>query len=163
MEPAGFKTPLAICRTFTGCGDVPSPQPLKLHWIARYLAFPYLCGGRDCKGIDCWGLLMLVYREQYGIELTDIPGIPMDKPLLLASAIAKERAKHWTEIPKPVDGVSVAMSQRNVLHHVGIYAAADGGKIIHCHSKGVVADTFRGLQLKGFLVFKFYLHNLWPT
>jgi hypothetical protein len=106
---------------------------------------------------------MLVYREQYGIELTDIPGIPIDQPLRLASAITKERAEHWREITKPIDGALVAMSQRTVLHHIGIYATADGGKIIHCHSQGVVADTVRRLQLKGFLVFKFYLHNLWPT
>jgi cell wall-associated NlpC family hydrolase len=134
----------------------------KLHWIYKYLSIPWVAGGRDWQGVDCWGLLRLVYKEEFGIELPEIPGLPAK---LLNEIVEQEKKTSWTEISKPIDGCGVAMSKKTILHHVGIYAAADGGKVIHCWSgnNSVHAETFRRLWLKGFLVMKFYRHNLWPT
>lgn len=35
----------------------------------RFVGIPYLDKGRGIVGLDCWGLLHLVYREVRGIEL----------------------------------------------------------------------------------------------
>ncbi len=64
----------------------------------------------------------------------------------------------------PFDGAAVAMSQKMAIHHVGLYTTADGGRIVHCQDKAnVIADTIRGLKLKGFRTIKFYRHITWPT
>lgn len=147
------------------CGDVSSPRPAKLHWVHRYLALPYVPGGRSSAGVDCWGLLRLVYAVEFGIALPTLPGICAENVLALTTTLEEEKLRSWTEVPQPFDGCAVGMSQRTQLHHVGIYAAADGGKVIHCWSGNncVHAETFRQLWLKGFLVIKFYRHKLWST
>ncbi|MGN6549766.1 MAG: NlpC/P60 family protein [Pararhizobium sp.] len=35
----------------------------------RYVGLPWLDRGRTCDGVDCWGLLRLVYAGELGIEL----------------------------------------------------------------------------------------------
>lgn len=37
--------------------------------FASYLAIPWLEKGRSREGLDCWGLVWLLYRDCFGIEL----------------------------------------------------------------------------------------------
>ena len=39
--------------------------------VTRYLSIPYLHGGRDRNGIDCYGLVRLFYSENFGIACPD--------------------------------------------------------------------------------------------
>lgn len=41
----------------------------RLHWSSQYVGLPFAEGGRSRKGVDCWGLLHLIFRDQYGIEV----------------------------------------------------------------------------------------------
>ena len=38
-------------------------------WWNRYIGTPFKAFGRTMEGCDCWGLLRIVYREAFGIEL----------------------------------------------------------------------------------------------
>ena len=136
-----------------------------MHWMTPYIGLPYLTGGRNKKGLDCWGLMRLIYKEEKGIELPEYPGISAEEAIIKGKVIARDTANDWIPIEKPEDGCGVAMSQKHVYHHVGVWADADGGKVVHCWegTKFVVADTRRNLYLKGFLKIAFFRHKEWPT
>lgn len=43
-------------------------------WAAQYVGIPYVPGGRDRAGIDCWGLYSLIMHEQFGMALPPYEG-----------------------------------------------------------------------------------------
>ena len=48
-----------------------SPVHFKLEdaWATKYVGVPYVPGGRTIKGFDCWGLIHLIWSNEYGTEL----------------------------------------------------------------------------------------------
>jgi len=133
-----------------------------MHWATKYIGLPYEISGRTVGGVDCWGLICLVYENEFGITLPFIPGIPACEVSALCAAIEKEVEQDWVKVEKPFDACAVTMSQGEVMHHVGLWIGADGGKVIHCWGRHkVIADTPKGIKLKGIRHMKFYRHREW--
>lgn len=40
-------------------------------WCAQFIDLPFTEGGRDRRGLDCWGLVRLVYAERFGAMLPE--------------------------------------------------------------------------------------------
>lgn len=126
------------------------------HWTTRYIGIPYKPGGRDRDGLDCWGLVRLVYQEEFGILLPSVQG-DMSRETLRGCK------QGWVEIIAPAEFCGIEMTQRTVGHHAGVWTEADGGKIIHCwEGHSVAADTLRTLRFKGFRVIKFVRYGIHP-
>ncbi len=133
------------------------------HWACKYIGLPCSLGARGPTQVDCWGLLCLVYANEYRIELPRFPGIALC-PIGTISATLREAAQSdWSVSSVPFDGAAVGMSIQKALHHVGVFTEADGGKIIHAwERRNVVADTVAGLRQKGFRTITFFKHKSWP-
>lgn len=129
-----------------------------MHWATNYIGIPYKAGGRERKeGLDCWGLVRLVYRECLGLDLPVHPGVVKDGHLVVPREISEQCLDNWDQIEKPFELCGVGMSQKaHYIHHAGVWTNADGGKIIHCwDGRPVVADTLRNLGIKGLRVIKY--------
>jgi len=93
-------------------------------WTDAYVGLNFLPDGRTREGLDCWGIVQLVYREQKGIELPAYSGIytmdTAEKLREVAEVMERESVK-WSQVEKPQDFdiVRLKISGR-LAFHVGL-------------------------------------------
>jgi len=70
------------------------------HPISDYLAIPYKWDGRDFDGVDCYGLIVLWFKDQLGIDLFDMQGVCSGYQQAAARAILQDNTEaEWVRIP----------------------------------------------------------------
>lgn len=85
-----------------------------------YIGLPYKLGGCDRGGLDCYGLVCLVYAEQLGIDLPRYICVD-DDPESLADLLDTEKGKlGWVEVEKPAQFDVVNLRVNGYNSHVGI-------------------------------------------
>lgn len=104
-------------------------------WIAQYVGIPYRALGRDRDGCDCWGLLALIYREQFG---RDLPDYAMQRwsdgaDERVVGHGAQEYASQFVPVPLGEEalGDGVLLRMRGHPLHVGLVLAP--GWMLHTH------------------------------
>jgi hypothetical protein len=100
-----------------------------LSWLNRYIGSPYVYGGRTIDGMDCYGLLVLIFKERYSIDLPDWFGDEIDlkgRSGQIADVVCSGR---WTEMEDPDDGDIAVCFRTKLAFHIGLYFA---GGVIHC-------------------------------
>lgn len=119
-------------------------------WVLKYIGIPFVTNGRTINGCDCYGLVRLVLRNEYEIELPELSDNYSDalnlketeqlftknRPLLLAN-----------RLQKPQESAVVLINEHGVTSHIGI--CAGGGYILHTGIKtGSVCqrETHPGLR-----------------
>jgi cell wall-associated NlpC family hydrolase len=98
------------------------------HWSTKYLGIPWVSGGRTDQGLDCWGLLCTVFKNERGVEVNPHASMCIEQPFSMRLAL-QETSGPWTVVdtPEPFDGV--AIGRNGSYHHVGIYIGDDS--ILH--------------------------------
>lgn len=107
------------------------------HFASRYIGIPWKKFGRSTAGFDCWGLVIHVLREHYGIEMDDAvaDGLKTTERVRAFINYEKTSMADWDLVDYPEDGDIVVMGNRNsVPTHCGIYIHVDGmgGGVLHC-------------------------------
>lgn len=104
-----------------------SCEPSLPDWAAEYVGLPFETGGRDRAGLDCYGLLALVLREQFGQIIPAHDSISFDAGYDRAAlaAFMETNRTDWIEIPagdeQPGDGILMRMMGHPI--HVAVVVA----------------------------------------
>jgi len=89
----------------------------------NYVGIPYQAGGRDHGGIDCWGLVRLVYSERLGIDLPTYDGIFAGKEdAHSAGAVMATESRKWQQVQewRPFDVLLLRVGAA-IPTHVAVY------------------------------------------
>jgi cell wall-associated NlpC family hydrolase len=112
---------------------------MSLHWSAEFVGLPWRERGRDRTGVDCWGLLFLIYASR-GVEVQSYADdyVSVDERERVA-AIATQAASEseWLQINPGEEREFDALlfKRAGLATHVGIVVAP--GKMLHIRNGGM--------------------------
>ncbi len=123
-------------------------------WWLAYLGHDYLFRGRTLAGgIDCWGLVVVVLQDVFGIAVDDFGAMYAgDNGRHAARAVIAAERQGWREVEWE-EGAVALLREGGAPSHVGI-CTATRGVILHAHhSCGVdMLDIERSIYWKDRLV-----------
>jgi len=89
-------------------------------WSNKYLGIPYLHHGRDETGIDCWGLVRLVYKQEYQVDLPSFVESYLEDDRIRSEELIAQYREGWEELDAPQEGCVVVLRVMGHLSHVGV-------------------------------------------
>jgi sulfur carrier protein ThiS len=91
------------------------------NWWNDYITIPYKKMGRDIDGLDCWGLVRLIYKDQFNIDLPSYANEynADDNHNTLAELIAISK-ENWSKTEHPMIGDVLLLRAEGSLSHVGV-------------------------------------------
>ncbi|MBG95136.1 MAG: hypothetical protein CL793_07780 [Chloroflexi bacterium] len=110
-------------------------------WESSYIGIPYQNRGRDREGIDCYGLVVLVFREVFGVRLTSFDDFDIESPDI-HQVWDDSRRSEWVRVAdedvRPGDVVDAILMR---IPHCGI--VVDTNRMIHSRvGVGVLIENF---------------------
>lgn len=125
------------------------------HWVDEYLGKPWE------REYDCYAHVAEVQREVFAYEE---PSLLEDIPEVCDYAGAVEFTKNneqwqalWKEVEAPLEGDIVVFTKGSQSFHIGVWAAVDGGGVLHCvQGHGVIFTPRRSFRRLGLTSAKYY-------
>ena len=107
----------------------------------QYIGIPFEDQGRTVEGADCWGLMQIMYRDLFEIELPEYYISAYDTEDVIDMMESESSGEQWEKVSKPEFGDIVLMSLhprfRDHINHVGFYVGR--GRFVHTMKKtGVI-------------------------
>lgn len=95
-----------------------------MKWYGDYVGIPFKTLGRDKLGCDCYGLVQIVMREHYEIELPDLLGYQDALDHESVSKVIDENTPLLSgeKVKEPREGLVVVLSSSSdgLSSHVGV-------------------------------------------
>lgn len=110
--------------------------------LEKYLEIPYKHMGRDESGIDCWGLILMFYKDVYRVKLWDIEeSYDIDWSFKNKNHFIENYHKEWiiSGTPKKFD-VVLFKTKGKIVNHGGIYLGE--GKFLHASKASIGITRF---------------------
>lgn len=103
--------------------------------IDKFIGIPFKDGGRDLRGCDCWGLVMLYYREVLKYDLPEYGIQALDFAKISEKMNAERVSDRWRTLDNPVPNCIALMRLGNSkdINHAAIYL--EGGKLLQAYDK----------------------------
>jgi cell wall-associated NlpC family hydrolase len=120
-----------------------------MYWTDNYIDLPFKMDGRDHDGVDCWGLVRLVYLHK-GVNLPTYSGVFTSTSISalknVSRAMALESAR-WRKVETPQDGDVVLLNGSGRPFHCGIVCGRTD--MLHIE-EGInsCVESFTGLKWK---------------
>jgi len=104
--------------------------------VDKYLGIPYEHQGRTMKGLDCYGLAILVYKD-LGYDLFDIGSYDKNWAFKGRNHMLMNYHRQWEKMkgPKATFDAILFVSGKGVTNHGGL--VLDDVNFIHCCKQGV--------------------------
>ena len=122
-----------------------------MSWWTKYLGIPFKHGGSDFSGVDCGGLVLLVMREEKGVnimhEAQNMPFTAKNKHC----AISYHIGQYFEQVNEPKEMDVFILLRRGAWNHAGLLLPDN--KFIHaCEGDQVRVEQrqFSKTELQGF-------------
>lgn len=97
-------------------------------WADKYRGIPFVENGYTREGLNCWGLCVLVYKEQLDIDLPHYSFGAFDRKSVIR-AMHEGRAEYISVLhdPQPFDLVLMSPIGHSAVWHIGVMVSR-----LHC-------------------------------
>jgi cell wall-associated NlpC family hydrolase len=120
-------------------------------WVKNYIGIPFASNGRTTEGCDCYGLVRLALRNEYGVELPELSDDYTDALNIAQTArLFAERLPVLAaeKITGPQERAVVVITEHGRPCHIGLVAG--GGYLLHTTVKtGSVCQRSTHPDLQG--------------
>ena len=102
----------------------------------EYVGIPWLKGGYDKSGADCWGLTILILRDVHGVIVNEFVGSKAcgDELSCIIDGETQSDRWHQTDTPRPGDVVVMYHKTTGRPSHVGLFTG--DGNVLHSPDEG---------------------------
>lgn len=103
-----------------------------LHFTHKYIGTKFKNRGRTKEGVDCWGLVRLIYGEQFAIELPSYDDeYDSSHNISATREVIETHAKEWLQIEpgQEHEGDVIILRLSGYPTHVGL--VVENGKMLH--------------------------------
>lgn len=89
-------------------------------WSNNYIGIPFKYKGRDENGLDCWGLVRLIYKNEYNISLPSFSEEYADSDIDRIQELIAQYKEGWESVDSPTEGTVVLLKVMGAESHVGV-------------------------------------------
>lgn len=101
-----------------------------------------------------------IERQHFGREVSPVPVDEDDTRAVIAALAHHEEHRRWRLAVIPSDGDIVFLASGRRPTHVGVWAAADGGGVVHCQRQiGAVFSAPLSLVALGWRIDSIYTYR----
>lgn len=88
-------------------------------WVNNYIGIPYKRLTNSMEEADCLGIIQLIYKSQFNVELPDYVRADVNQKEL-ASIVIKEKLEEWVKIKQPEPNCMILFNIMGYPIHMGM-------------------------------------------
>ena len=104
-----------------------------MHWANDYVGIPYVSGGRDRDrdgGLDCYGLIRVVYAAELGVEIDELRVTPDDGRVAVDGEFeAQAQGTEWLRVEDDAREFDIVWARNGLGSHCGV--ALNRSRMLH--------------------------------